>query len=96
MSKLDSGSESYGRNGFYWWVVSGWCGCPGVGGAGTWGGKGVWAEKMCRGFVTADVLAKGLSRGAIATGLLEGVKADTKTRGFYTSSAPSMKVKAYV
>ena len=36
---------------------------------------------------------KGLSRGAIATGLLEGVKADTKTRGFYTSSAPSMKVK---
>ena len=50
----------------------------------------------CRGFVTADVLAKGLSRGAIATSLLEGVKADTKTRGFYTSSAPSMKVKAYV
>ena len=37
---------------------------------------------MCRGFVTADVLVKGLSRGAIATGLLEGVKADTKTRGF--------------
>ena len=36
---------------------------------------------------------KGLSRGAIATGLLEGVKADTKTRGFYTSLAPSMKVK---
>ena len=50
----------------------------------------------CRGIITADVLAKGLSRGAIATGLLEGVKADTKTRGFYTSSAPSMKVKAYV
>ena len=34
---------------------------------------------LCRGFVTADVLVKGLSRGAIATGLLEGVKADTKT-----------------
>ena len=50
----------------------------------------------CRGFVTADVLAKGLSRGAIATSLLEGVKADTKTREFYTSLAPSMKVKAYV
>ena len=47
----------------------------------------------CRGYVTVDVLAKGLSRGAIATSLLEGVKADTKTRGFYTSSAPSMKVK---
>ena len=50
---------------------------------------------MCRGFVTADVLAKGLSRGAIATSLLEGVKADTKTRGVYTSSAPLTKVKAY-
>ena len=50
----------------------------------------------CCGFVTADVLVKGLSRGAIATSLLEGVKADTKTRGVYTSSAPSMKVKAYV
>ena len=43
------------------------------------------SEALCRGFVTADVLAKGLSRGAIATSLLEGVKADTKTRGFYTS-----------
>ena len=39
-------------------------------------------KQSCRGFVTADVLEKGLSRGAIATGLLEGVKADTKTRGF--------------
>ena len=35
----------------------------------------------CRGFVTADVLVKGLSRGAIASGLLEGVKADTKDTG---------------
>ena len=50
----------------------------------------------CRGNNTSDVLAKGLSRGAIATSLLEGVKADTRTQGFYTSSAPSMKVKAYV
>ena len=58
--------------------------------------KGFIPFGHCRGFVTADVLEKGLSRGAIATGLLEGVKADTKTRGFYTSSAPSMKVKAYV
>ena len=41
----------------------------------------------CRGIVTAVVLVQGLSRGAIATSLLEGVKADTKTRGFYTSSA---------
>ena len=49
-----------------------------------------------RGFVTADVLEKGLSRGAIAMSLLEGVKADTKTQGFYTTSAPSMKVTAYV
>ena len=38
---------------------------------------------MCRAFVTADVLVKVLSHGAIAM-------------GFYTSSAPSMKVKAYV
>ena len=36
----------------------------------------------CRGFVMADFLVKGLSRGAIATSLLVGVKADTKTRGF--------------
>ena len=37
-------------------------------------------EPTCRGFVMADVLAKGLSRGAIATGYLEGVKADTGTQ----------------
>ena len=50
----------------------------------------------CRGFVTADVLVKGLSRGAISTGYLKGVKPDKGHEGFYTSSAPSMKVKAYV
>ena len=36
----------------------------------------------CRGFVTTDVLAKGLSRGAIAMSLLEGVKPDKGTREF--------------
>ena len=53
---------------------------------------GTW----CRGFVTADVLVKGLSHGAIATGSLKGVKPDKGHEGFYTSSAPSMKVKAYI
>ena len=42
----------------------------------------------CRGFVTADVLEKGLSRGAIATGYLKGVKADKGRKRVYTSSAP--------
>ena len=37
----------------------------------------IFHQVNCRGFVTADVLEKGLSRGAIATGELEGVKADT-------------------
>ena len=46
-----------------------------------------------RGIVTADVLAKGLSRGAIATRKQERVD---KGHGVYTGSAPSMKVKAYV
>ena len=40
-----------------------------------------------RGFVTADVLVKGLSRGAIATGKLEGVNQD-KRHEVYTGSAP--------
>ena len=38
------------------------------------------AIPWCHGFVTADVLEKGLSRGAIAMGYLEGVKADTGTQ----------------
>ena len=50
----------------------------------------------CRGIVTADALVKGLNRGAIATRKLKGVKAGQRTQGVYTSSAPSMKVKAYV
>ena len=41
----------------------------------------------CRGIVMADVLAKGLSRGAIATRKLKGVKRD-KGREDYTGSAP--------
>ena len=42
---------------------------------------------MCRGFVTADVLVKGLSRGAIATRKLKGVNRD-KGHEVCTSSAP--------
>ena len=41
----------------------------------------------CRGIVTSDVLAKGLSRGAIATRKLKGVKRDKGHEG-YTGSAP--------
>ena len=41
----------------------------------------------CRGIVTADVLAKGLSRGAIATRKLKGVNLE-KGHGVYTGSAP--------
>ena len=41
----------------------------------------------CRGIVTADVLVQGLSRGAIATRKLKGVKRD-KGHEDYTSSAP--------
>ena len=40
----------------------------------------------CRGFVTADVLVKGLSRGAIAR-KLKGVNRD-KEHEVYTGSAP--------
>ena len=41
-----------------------------------------------RGIVTADVLVKGLSRGAIATRKLKGVNRDKGHERFYTSSAP--------
>ena len=41
----------------------------------------------CRGFVTTDVLVKGLSRGAIATRKLKGVNRD-KGHGVYTVSSP--------
>ena len=36
---------------------------------------------------------KGLSRGAIATGYIKGVKPDKGHGSFYNSSAPSIKVK---
>ena len=42
---------------------------------------------FCRGIVTADVLMQGLSRGAIATRKLIGVKRD-KGHKDYTGSAP--------
>ena len=42
---------------------------------------------MCRGIVTADVLELGLSRGAIATRKLKGVKRD-KGHEVYTGSTP--------
>ena len=38
---------------------------------------------ICRGIVTADVLELGLSRGAIATRKLEGVKRDKEYEGLY-------------
>ena len=38
---------------------------------------------FCRGIVTADVLELGLSRGAIATRKLEGVKRDKEHEGLY-------------
>ena len=41
----------------------------------------------CRGKVTEDVLAKGLSRGDIATRKLKGVKRD-KGHEDYTGSSP--------
>ena len=41
----------------------------------------------CRGIVMADVLVKGLSRGAIATRKLKGVNRD-KGHEVYTGSAP--------
>ena len=42
---------------------------------------------ICRGIVTADVLVKGLSRGAIATRKQEGVNRD-KGHEVYTGSSP--------
>ena len=46
-----------------------------------------WFEQLvngdCRGIVTADVLELGLSRGAIATRKLEGVKWDKEHKGLY-------------
>ena len=42
----------------------------------------------CHGIVTTDVLAKGLSRRAIATRKLKGVNWDKGHERFYTSSAP--------
>ena len=49
----------------------------------------------CRGIVTADVLEKGLSRGAIATRKLKGVKADKGRREFILVRSLAVKVKAY-
>ena len=45
------------------------------------------AHDSCHGIVTADVLVKGLNRGAIATRKLKGVKRD-KGHEDYTGSAP--------
>ena len=42
----------------------------------------------CRGIVTADVLVKGLSHGAIATRKHKGVNRDKGHERFYTSSVP--------
>ena len=47
----------------------------------------------CRGIVTADVLVQGLSRGAIATRKLKGVKRD-KGHEDYTGSAPYVEGKS--
>ena len=46
-----------------------------------------WGYRNCRGIVTADVLVQGLSRGAIATRKLKGVKRD---KGYedYIGSGP--------
>ena len=45
---------------------------------------GIFPEyRECRGIVTADVLELGLSRGAIATRKLEGVKWDKEHEGLY-------------
>ena len=49
----------------------------------------------CRGIVTADVLELGLSRGAIATRKLKGVKRARNTRVILVRPL-TVKVKAYV
>ena len=48
---------------------------------------GTYRSTGCRGIVTADVLVQELSRGAITTGKLKGVKRD-KGHEDYTGSAP--------
>ena len=48
---------------------------------------------VCRGIVTADVLVQGLSRGAIATRKLKGVKRD-KGHEDYTGLAPYSEGKS--
>ena len=55
-----------------------------------------YENAVCRGLVTADVLEKGLSRGPPLRVSSKGLKRTRDAREFYTSSAPSMKVKAYV
>ena len=47
-----------------------------------------WGHRLCRGIVTEDVLAKGLSCRAITTRKLKGVNRDKGHERFYTSSAP--------
>ena len=47
----------------------------------------MFSNGLCRGFVTADVLKLGLSRGAIAARKLEGVNG-TRNMRVYTGSAP--------
>ena len=49
----------------------------------------------CRGINTSDVLAEGLSRGAIAMRLAEGVKPDKGHRRFILVRPLAVKVKAY-
>ena len=49
----------------------------------------------CRGIVTVDILVKGLSRGAIATRKLKGVKADKGRREFILVRPLAVKVKVY-
>ena len=51
--------------------------------------------ETCHGMFTADVLVKGLSRGAIAARKLKGVKRD-KEHGVILVRPLTVKVKAYV
>ena len=51
---------------------------------------------FCGGFVTTDVLAKGLRCGAIATWLAGRGLMGQRTQGVYPGSAPRNEVKAYV
>ena len=48
---------------------------------------------LCRGKVTVDVLAKGLSRGAIATRKLKGVNQDKGHESFILVRPLAVKVK---